>query len=118
MSINTFIQAIAQGGSMAMSNGYDVQFELPPSDNSNNIGLEEYLRNVGIGNVLSTDPCNTGGLVKLLCDEAALPNTQSATGQLQGRYLGENQVNYPYARFFTDFSLYGRVLYQGMMDME
>ena len=90
---------------MAMSNGYDVQFELPPSDNSNNIGLEEYLRNVGIGNVLSTDPCNTGGLVKLLCDEAALPNTQAATGQLQGRYLGENQVNYPYARFFTDFSL-------------
>lgn len=98
MSINTFIQAIAQGGNMAMSNGYDVQFEIPED-------LKTYLDRYGLGNLFSTDPCNAGGLIKILCDEAQLPNVQAATGQLQGRYLGENQVNYPYARFFTDFSL-------------
>ena len=83
---------------MSMSNGYDVQFEITED-------LKTYLAAYKIENLLSTDPCNSGGLVKLLCDEAQLPNTQAATGQLQGRYLGENQVNYPYARFFTDFSL-------------
>ena len=98
MSINTFIQAIAQGGNMSMSNGYDVQFEVPAP-------LKTYLDRYGLGDLFSTDPCNAGGLIKILCDEAQLPNVQAATGQLQGRYLGENQVNYPYARFFTDFSL-------------
>ena len=83
---------------MSMSNGYDVQFEISED-------LKTYLANYNIENLFSTDPCNSGGLVRLLCDEAQLPNTQAATGQLQGRYLGENQVNYPYARFFTDFSL-------------
>ena len=83
---------------MSMSNGYDVQFELTED-------LKGYLDEFQLSNVLSTDPSNVGGLVKLLCDEAQLPNTQAATGQLQGRYLGENQMNYPYARFFTDFSL-------------
>ena len=81
-----------------MSNGYDVQFEITGS-------LRNYLDEFSLGNLYTTDPSNLGGLVKLLCDEAQLPNTQAATGQLQGRYLGENQVNYPYARFFTDFSL-------------
>ena len=81
-----------------MSNGYDVQFEITGS-------LRNYLDEFGLGNLYTTDPSNLGGLVKLLCDEAQLPNIQAATGQLQGRYLGENQVNYPYARFFTDFSL-------------
>ena len=83
---------------MSMSNGYEVQFELTQD-------LKGYLDEFQLSNVLSTDPSNVGGLVKLLCDEAQLPNTQAATGQLQGRYLGENQMNYPYARFFTDFSL-------------
>ena len=83
---------------MAMSNGYDVQFEITSS-------LRNYLDEFALGNLYTTDPSNLGGLVKLLCDEAQLPNTQAATGQLQGRYLGENQVSYPYARFFTDFSL-------------
>ena len=81
-----------------MSNGYDVQFEITGS-------LRNYLDEFALGNLYTTDPSNLGGLVKLMCDEAQLPNTQAATGQLQGRYLGENQVSYPYARFFTDFSL-------------
>ena len=83
---------------MAMSNGYDVQFEIPQP-------LIDELDAYHMGDLYKADPCNIGGLVRLMCDEAQLPNTQAATGQLQGRYLGENQVNYPYARFFTDFSL-------------
>ena len=95
MSINTFIQAIANGGSMSMSNGYDVQFDLPST-------LKTYLKTSCDIEDDSTGPMS---VIKLLCDEAQLPNVQSATGQLQGRYLGENQVNYPYAKFYTDLSL-------------
>ena len=82
-----------------MSNGYDVQFEITSQT------LIDELNRYGMGDLFKADPCNIGGLIRLMCDEAQLPNTQAATGQLQGRYLGENQVNYPYARFFTDFSL-------------
>ncbi len=89
---------MAKGGSMSMSNGYDVHFELPGT-------LKEYLSTYLLDDVVTANGTNTGGLVKLFCDEAQLPNVQSATGQLQGRYLGESQINYPYAKFFTDFGL-------------
>ncbi len=95
MSINTFINAIASGGSMSMTNGYDVQFQLPSS-------VKTYLESTC--DVLD-DSTGPSSLVKMLCDEAQLPNIQSATGQLQGRYMGENQINYPYAKFYTDFAL-------------
>ena len=41
----------------------------------------------------------------MLCDEAQLPNVQSATGQISGRYLGEQTVQYPHSRMFTDVGL-------------
>jgi len=53
VSINTFINAIAKGGNMSMSNGYDVQFELTED-------LKGYLDEFQLRNVLSTDPSNVG----------------------------------------------------------
>ena len=44
-------------------------------------------------------------LVHMLCDEAQLPNVQTATGQLSGRYVGESGVQYPHSRMFTDVGL-------------
>ena len=45
------------------------------------------------------------GIFEFLCDEAQLPNVQAATGTIEGRYLGEGQVNYPHTRVFTELQL-------------
>ena len=44
-------------------------------------------------------------VVTMLCDEAQLPNVQSGTAQITGRYLGEGPISYPHTRIFTDLSL-------------
>ena len=44
-------------------------------------------------------------LIQMLCDEAQLPNVQTATGQMSGRYLGESAVQYAHSRMFTDVGL-------------
>ena len=88
---------------MSFSNGYDVQFEFSSSGADDFIS---YLKmQTGIQSLFSSNATDPAATIKVFCDEAQLPNTQSATGQLQGRYLGENQINYPYAKFYTDLSL-------------
>ena len=44
-------------------------------------------------------------IVHMMCDEAQLPNVQTATGQLSGRYVGESAVQYAHSRMFTDVGL-------------
>lgn len=87
-------QMAAYGG-MSFSNGYDVDIEFP--------GTAETLKNQ-LTTQFPTWSEDTG-ILHVMCEEAQLPNIQAATGQLQGRYVGENQVHYPYARFFSDLSL-------------
>tara|TARA_B100001113_G_scaffold220399_1_gene180698 strand:- start:362 stop:1066 length:705 start_codon:yes stop_codon:yes gene_type:complete len=41
----------------------------------------------------------------LMCDEAQLPNVQSATAQMAGRFQGEGPYQYPHTRLYTDVSL-------------
>ena len=86
------MSAIASHGGMSMTNGYDVEFEFPETLTGT---LKEYY----------VPDSSDRDILKILCDEAQLPNIQAATGQLQGRYLGENQINYPYAKFYSDLSL-------------
>ena len=104
-SISTFINSIAKNGGMSFSNGYDIEFDFSKT-NFRGEGVSADFETLGdhlnkvVENYNASD-----SLFKLLCDEAQLPNVQSATGQLQGRYLGENQVSYPYAKFYTDLTL-------------
>lgn len=79
-----------------MTNGYDIDFVFPTAVDGY---LKEY---IGTYTGKETDQ---SGLIKMLCDEAQLPNVQAATGQIGGRFLGESQINYPYARFYSDLSL-------------
>ena len=94
-SLHNFLVEMSAYGGMSMTNGYDVDFAFP-SDASELQGVlaatfPEYQKDEGI--------------LHIMCEEAQLPNLQAATGQLQGRYVGENQVHYPYGRFFSDLSL-------------
>jgi len=99
-SIDTFIAAIAANGGMAMSNGYDVEFDM-----GNTPGLSALLKTIGVELKVNSDSGSAGSLINLFCDEAQLPNISAATGQINGRYLGEGTINYPHTRMVSDFSL-------------
>ena len=106
-SINNFITAIAANGGMAMSNGYDVEFDFNGTGDPN-IGedkLNAYMKKLDINLPASSTAGNAGGLINMFCDEAQLPNISAAVGQINGRYLGEGIVNYPHTRIVSDFSL-------------
>jgi hypothetical protein len=85
---------------MAMSNGYDVEFDF-----SGLTELSSYMSSIGIKLPSSSTADNTSGLINMFCDEAQLPNISAATGQINGRYLGEGTINYPHTRMVSDFSL-------------
>lgn len=99
-SIDKFISAISANGGMAMSNGYDVEFDL-----SGLSDLKSTLEKHGISVPKPNDSGEPGSLINLFCDEAMLPNISAATGQLNNRYLGEGTINYPHTRMVSEFSL-------------
>lgn len=86
-------------GRMALSTQYEVIFDMSGADPTLIRALNTA---VGTGGINSF---NKDSLISLMCSEAQLPNVSSLTGQTQGVYLGENQVNYAYGRLFTDISL-------------
>lgn len=94
-SLSKFIESVNDEGGFSLSNNFDVEFSLPTN-------LQNYMKDYGVD---FTSTGGTGGLLKLLCDEAQLPNIQAATGQTTGRYLGEGLVNYPHTKIYNDFQL-------------
>ena len=106
-SINTFIAAIAANGGMAMSNGYDVEFDFSGLTNESGkpLPLVNTLSTLGLKLPENSDSGQPGALINMFCDEAQLPNISAATGQINGRYLGEGTINYPHTRMVSDFSL-------------
>ena len=73
---------------MSLTTGFDVEFVFP----SKSKFPANYYK-------------NSKDIITMLCDEAQLPNVQTATGQLSGRYLGESALQYPHSRMFTDVGL-------------
>ena len=84
--IDSFMNKIGGRGGMSLTTGFDVIFDVPND-------VKEYYKD------------GDDDLVHMLCDEAQLPNVQTATGQISGRYLGESAVQYPHSRMFTDVGL-------------
>ena len=78
-------------GGMSLTTGYNISWSLPTD-------LDANLSN-RFANWKEPDSA-----ISMMVEEAQLPNVQSATGQLQGRYLGENQIQYPYAKLYSDVS--------------
>jgi len=85
VSIDRFLGVMNANGGMSMSNNFVVQIGSEPTDFKN--------------------PSGNGNIFEFLCDEAQLPNTQAASGELKGRYTGEGQVNYPHTRIYTEMQL-------------
>ena len=77
--IKNLMSKIGSYGGMSRTTTYLVQFDKIPGGNK--------------------EP------LTLMCDEAQLPNVQSATAQMAGRFLGEGPYQYPHTRLYTDVSL-------------
>ena len=99
-SLTNFITGINQQGGFSYSNNYDVEFNF----GSETDDLKNLFKEYGI-DFTTAGPTSSGGILKLMCDEAQLPNVQAATGQITGRYLGEGLVNYPHTKIYNDFQL-------------
>ena len=84
------MEKISSRGGMSLTTGFDVQFDFKrPNRPFADVYYKDELKNV----------------VEMFCDEAQLPNVQSAVGQINGRYLGEGSVSYPHTRIFTDVGM-------------
>ena len=88
--IDQFMNKIGKKRGMSLTTGFDVIFDLNQTQVST------------FGKYYSD---GEEDVVTMLCDEAQLPNVQTATGQMSGRYLGESAVQYPHSRMFTDVGL-------------
>lgn len=71
-----------------MSNGFAVKFNMDGK-------LKKYIDSV----ITNAD------IYEGFCDEAQLPPSQAATGQLQGRLLGEGSISYAHTKLYTDVQL-------------
>ena len=88
-TIDEFMSKIGRQKGMSLTTGFDVFIDFP----SGNTLPQKYYTN------------GDEDIVHMMCDEAQLPNVQTATGQISGRYLGEQAVQYPHSRLFTDVGL-------------
>ena len=112
-SLSNFINGIKKQGGFSYSNNYDVDFNFNTVNTSDLLTrFSSYGIDLLLGSSTGGDSgesevggVNSGSLLKMLCDEAQLPNVQAATGQITGRFLGEGLVNYPHTRLYSDFQL-------------
>ena len=83
MSIDRLLTTMSANGGMSFSNNFVVKFNNPP-----------------------VEPPGTGAdYFEMFCNEAQLPNTNTAQGEINGSYVGSGQVKYPHSRIFTEFQL-------------
>ena len=79
--ITSFLSQVSRNGGMSFSNNFIVEFKN---------GADKYFDN---------------DLVEIFCEEAQLPNSNTATGTQTGLITGLGSVDYPHTRVFTEFSL-------------
>jgi len=82
VSINTFVNTIAKYGGMSFSNNFQVKIINPPV----------YYADID-------------DIFTFFCEEAQLPNTNTAQGQYNGIYVGSGQVSYAHTRVYTELQL-------------
>jgi len=97
-SIDIFLQTIAGAGGMSFSNNWDIEFRFPDENGQQKELFTLLKKYVGLGT-------KNEQIIRLLCEEAQLPNVNAATGTINNKYLGSGAVNYAHTRVYSDFSL-------------
>ena len=80
-SITSFLSEVSRNGGMSFSNNFLVEVKNIPK------------------NYFDAD------LLEIFCEEAQLPNSNTATGTQNGLITGIGSVDYPHTRVFTEFAL-------------
>jgi len=86
VSIDRLLSTMAANGGMSFSNNFVVKFLNFPAE-------------------LSIPGGQTGDYFEMFCNEAQLPNTNTAQGQTNGIYVGSGSIQYPHTRVFTEIQL-------------
>jgi len=84
VTIPKFLQTISKQGGMSFANNFIVEIEDLPEP---------------VNGSLESD------YLHMFCDEAQLPNINTATGTQTGLYTGVGSVDYPHTRIFTELQL-------------
>jgi len=87
-SISQFMTKMGVKGGMSLTSNFDVRFSFKHD-----------------APFVSRYTGSEKNIIDMMCDEAQLPNVQSAVGNVTGRYLGEGNISYPHTRIYTDISL-------------
>ena len=111
VKIDSIRELICKGGGVAFSNTFKVSFEVDQrgANKSTNRAitlLSSALPGFNTGE-LTSDSVDGGPArwISMMCDEATLPGSQFATGQVNGIYTGSGQFNYAHTRMYNDLTL-------------
>ena len=94
VSINSFLAEISKYGGLATSNNFQVDIKLPGT-----VGTM-----IKEAKIFSQET-ELNDYIHLFCEEAQLPNINTATGQQNGLYVGMGSVDYIHTRIFTEMNL-------------
>ena len=94
MSINSFLAEISKRGGLATSNNFQVYIELPGM-------VAKFLKDRKI----YADHTDYSTWWNFFCEEAQLPNVNTATGTQNGLYVGLGSMDYVHTRIFTELAL-------------
>lgn len=104
-------EMLCTAGGIAVSNTYKVSFIEDQRDKKSTSKVFLNLKNA-LGSdfnqaQLQADSAAGGPArwISLMCDEAILPGSQAATGQINGLYTGSGQFNYAHTRMYNDLTL-------------
>lgn len=102
---------LTKAGGIAFSNTFKVSFEEDQRNRSvkSNIVFDNLKKTMPgfVKGELTGDKAAGGPArwVSMMCDDAVLPGSQMATGQVNGLYTGSGTYNYPHTKMYNDLTL-------------
>lgn len=104
-------EMLSKAGGIAFSNTFKVSFEEDQREKSpkSNIVFANLNKTMPgfVKGQLTGDAADGGPArwVSMMCDDAVLPGSQMATGQINGLYTGSGTYNYPHTKMYNDLTL-------------
>jgi len=112
VGVDAIRSLISKGGGVAFSNTFKVSFEADQRGKTTSSNKVFPMLTAALGTAFSASELKSDSVaggparwISMMCDEATLPGSQFATGQVNGIYTGSGQFNYPHTRMYNDLTL-------------